>query len=254
MGKMSCREVTERVSRWANATKVIMGICFSILFVLGMVLFIASAVALGGVDVFQILKVHQAKSIAIFALCLGLFIALVSILGALGYFTLNRGMLIGFVIGIAILIILQVVCGATAFAYRNDFDNITEDAWVKLNISGDDFIFIEETFGCCGSYNSTDAVNSSNCHVTEYTGPEFGSLLLPGIVFTASESSTTMGCIPKVAQTLKENINYVCIGDLVVTILEIIVIIVTAFVLHEIKSAYSYRQFQDDPSLESIRG
>jgi len=256
MPKMSCREVAERVSRWTNVTKVIMGICFSILFLLGMILFIASCVALGGFSVFSVLGIHQVKSVIAFALCLGLFIAIVSILGALGYFTLHRGMLVGFVIGIAILIVLQVICGATAFAYRKDFANITADAWVKLNVSSDEdaIIFLEETFKCCGSYNFSDAVNSSYCNVSEHLNffiNDAGSLLLPNLYI--AETNTT-GCIPKIAEDLTDNINSVCIGDIVITILEVVVIVVTAFVLHEVKNANSYKQFQDDPSLESIHG
>jgi len=249
--KMSCKEVSERVSRWTNITKIIMGVCFSILFVLGMVLFIAAAVALGGFNVFDTLGIYDVKAVITFALCLGLFIAIVSILGALGYFTLNRVMLIIFVCGIAILIVLEIVCGAVAFSYKNNFRNITETAWndyVQNDTNATKLL--EDTFGCCGSYDPSDAVPSNYCNVTNFT---FGGLMLNDLQASESKSHSNEGCISVIAKKLTDNINSVCIGDIVITILEIIVIVVTAIVLYQVKNANSYKQFQEDPTLESIR-
>jgi len=245
--KMKCKEIAQHMSKWANVTQYIMGVCFSILFVLGMILFIASAVSLGDFGAFELLEIQKVKSVVIFALCLGLFIAIVSILGALGYFTLNKTLLIIFVCGISILIVLQVVCGATAFAYRDDFYDLTADGWHNLVANDTNTaVFLEEAFDCCGSYNSSDAIESKNCNATlSFSGID--------VLLKTSESSEVEGCIPVIAASLKKNVNGVCIGDIVITLLEVAVIVVTGIVLYEIKRANKYTQFDNDTSLDSIR-
>jgi len=219
-----------------------MGICFSVLFVLGMILFIASAVSLGGFSIYDKLGINNVKSVIIFALCLGLFIALVSIFGALGYFTLTKWMLIVFVVLIAILIALQIVCGATAFAYKSKFGEIANNTWYYLIEKGDNetLKFLEDSFHCCGGHNRSDFfVKSSFCDDNS-TSESIGS-------------GSDIGCIEVIAQDLSDNIDGVCIGDIVITVLEIVVIVVTAFVLHEVRNANSYTQFQGESPLDSIK-
>jgi len=290
---MSCREVADRVGRWANVTKVIMGICFTILFILGMALFLSAVVALTDFEVFESF-IPNVRGIIVFALCLGLFVAIVSIVGALGYFVLNKAMLIIFICGITILVILQVACGGAAFAYRNDFRNITESAWLNYTDEPTKAL-IQNTFHCCGGYDSTDAVNSTFCPVenttSSYVPPpppppvasssapapasssapapasssvEPTSSLTPASSTPASStapllgsvatSSTIRGCIDVVSEELDQNIMYVGVGDIVITILEIAVIIVTIVVVVKIHNAYSYQQFKDDSALEQLRG
>jgi len=57
-----------------------------------------------------------------------------------------------------------------------------------------------------------------------------------------------------VSEELDANILYVGVGDIVITLLELAVIIVTIVVVVKIHNAYSYQQFKDDSALEQLRG
>jgi len=244
---MSCREVADRVGKWANVTKVIMGVCFLILFVLGMALFIASAVALADASVFKGFAITGFKEIIYFALSLGLFLAIVSIFGALGYFTLNKTMLIIFVILISILAILQIACGGTAFAYRNDFVNVTDTAW--HHAENTTRAYFEDLYFCCGGRNITDFAAKTD-HCEEY------ELADDGLLFESEASSVshyTKGCVEPLAEEMEKNIVAVGVGDIVITLLEVIVIIVTLIILVKIRKAYSYQRFKDDSAIEQLR-
>jgi len=244
---MSCKEVADRVGTWANVTKVIMGICFLLLFILGTALFLAACVALADASIFSSFAITGFREIIIFALCLGLFIALVSIVGALGYFTLNKAMLIIFTCGIAILVILQVACGATAVAYRDDYDNITASAWELAEESTR--AYFQEQFKCCGGVNLTDHVaNSTHCLAYNDT------LFFDDIgAKSTSGSDFTHGCVASMVETISDNVVAVGIGDIVITVLEIAVIVVTVVVVVKVHRARSYQQFKDEDAIEQLR-
>jgi len=225
-------------------TKIIMGICFILLFILGMSLAIAASVALADSKVFSNISITGFKEVIYFALCLGLFVAIVSVFGIIGYFMLNKHMLIVFSCLLAILVILQVACGATAFSYRDDFYNITESAWHHAENSTREYF--QKTFECCGGANITDyAIETENCTATEVN--------IDDLLY--SSKPFDHGCVEPMANAMKDNVVSVGIGDIVITILELVVIIVTIVVVVKIHRAGSYRRFHDDDeaTLASLR-
>jgi len=236
--KMSCREVADRVGRWANVTKIIMGVCFCILFILGMALLIAAGVALADANAFGQFAITGFKEIIIFALCLGIFVAIVSIVGALGYFSLNKTLLIIFAAGMAILVILQVACGATAFAYRDDYDEIISEGWNHAEASSRQFL--EQEFKCCGGVNITDAPVAPEC--------------LAFLPFYIPPPDWADGCVPVLAQKAHDNIVAIGIGDIIITVLELAVIIVTIIVVVKIHGAQNnYHKFTDEGAMDGLR-
>jgi len=222
-----------------------MGICFAILFILGTALFLAAVVALADANVFSGLAITGFKEVIIFALCLGLFVAIVSIVGALGYFTLNRAMLIIFICGLGLLVILQVACGATAFAYKDDFNELTKKAWDVAEESTR--AYFQEEFECCGGLDILDhAAPSEHCVGTNFTEDLLAS--------AASSSAFHRGCVGPVVEAINDNMTYIGVGDIVITVLEIVVIIVTAVVIYQIRKAgKSYHKFNDEDAISSLR-
>jgi len=239
---MSLKEIKQRVSKCANVTKVIMGICFLILFILGFALFVSSAVSLADAGIFKnMLPITNFREIIIFALCIGFFVALVSIIGSIGYFALHKPLLIAFMVGMGILVVLELSCIGVAYGYRNSYAEATEFAWHHAEASSREYF--EETYLCCGGMNATDYPASPVC----LGSGSFSAL--------ASDSdSYSDGCVPKITQMLNNSLLAVGGGVLAVTILEIIVIITTIAVVVQINKAMKYQRFKSsDSSLEGIR-
>jgi len=242
MGKRkSCKEVARKVGAWANVTKVIMGICFSFLFLLGFLLFVASAVSLADANTFlNRIAITKFKEVIVFALCLGLFVAIVSIVGALGYFTLNKALLIIFAGAFIILAILQVACGAAAFAYRKDYPELIDEAWNMTDEHSR--AYLEETFHCCGGINHEAMPASEYCVNGTTSSVELSS------------GSWSDGCVTPLADYADDCVVNVAIGDIVITILELAVVVVTIVVVVKIHGVNRrYQGLDDSDALEGLK-
>jgi len=243
---MSLKEISQRVGKCTNVTKIIMGICFLILFLLGLILFICGAISLAGASVFKtILPVTSVREVIIFALCLGLFVALVSIVGSIGYFLLIKPMLVGFMVGMLILVVLEVTCCGLAFGYRDSFATGVEYAWQHAEPASR--AYIEVTYDCCGGANTTDLPSSPQC-----TGVSSSVSPLEGAGSTSG--SYNGACVPIVVDILQRSLIGAGTGILVVTLLEIIAVIATIAVVVQINKAQKYQRFKSsDSSLDPLR-
>jgi len=285
MRSASCRDIADRVGKWANVTQIIMGICFVILFFLGLALLIASAIALANVKTFEQFPITGFKEIIIFALCLGIFVSLVSIVGAMGFFTLNKTLLIIFVTAISLLVILQIACGITAFSYRNKYDDIIATAWNHTEDSSR--AYMEHTFHCCGGVDEFNMPAADECLIN-FTSSSSAPPPVPPVASSSSEfplsseeessdsssddmftlplfgneepksssaSAYANGCVPLLAEFAKDKIVAVGIGDIVITVLEVAVVVVTIVVLVKISMARNqYERFTGgDTTIDQLR-
>jgi len=242
-GKITCQKVSKKVGAWANVTKIIMGICFLLLFVLGMAMAIICGVSITDSKFLIDLPIKGVTTIMYMGLFLGLFLAIVALLGALGYFTLNRALLIIVTCLLILLAILQVTCGCLAVAYRDEYDHLFAEAWEIA--PNDTRQYFEETYHCCGGVNETDLPASPEC-VSNYTYDE--------VLATNTSSSWGGPCVPKLVDLANDQIVNVGAGIIVVTILEIAVIVVTIVLVVKIGKARSYYEVHDDEDdLEVLR-
>jgi len=241
--EVTCRKVSQKVGAWANVTKVIMGICFLLLFILGLAMAIVCGVSLAGVDVLGNLSIRGFTALMYMGLFLGLFLAILSLLGALGYFTLNRALLIIVTCLLLILAILQITCGSLAFAYDDKYEDFFKEAW-SLADDGSR-AYIEETYHCCGGMNASDRPASKNC--TAFLNSSSSSYTSGAHLDAVSSSSQEGGpCIPKLVDDAKDKIVPVGVGVIVVTVLELAVVIVTIILVVKIGRVHSYYQVHDE--------
>ena len=126
---ITVKELSERVGKCANTTKYVLGTCYALIFVLGFALFAASASARVSDTVLQTLHVPGIASLPNWGIGVGIFLALVALLGAVGTFLLNRALLIIFVALLAVLTVMQLTVGATAYARQDQFPAVVSAAW-----------------------------------------------------------------------------------------------------------------------------
>jgi len=242
---MSLKEIKQRVGACTNVTKIVMGILFLFLFLLGFGLFISSAISLGDAGVFKDkLPITSFREVIVFALIIGFLIALISIIGSIGYFFLHKPLLIAFLIGMCVLAVLELTCIGVAYGYRNSYTEATNYAWHHTEASSRQYF--EQTYQCCGGMNATDYAASSFC----FGGSESTSSAGP---VTTSESYAD-GCVLIITQVLNDSLLAVGGGVLAVTVLEIVAIIITIVVVVQINKATKYQKFKSsDSSLDGIR-
>jgi len=242
--KISCTKISRKLSTWANVTKYIMGFCFILLFLLGMVLFIISVVAVSGSNLLTDFPVQSATSIMYMGIFLGLFLAISSIVGAIGFFWLHRCLLIIFVCCIAALAVVQVVVGVVAVSY-DDEEQLVLDSWNLADNSTR--AYLEDSFECCGGENVTDNPSSENC--TAMFGGS-SSIFLSAL----SSSGGVQACGKVIAEFLDDYMITVGVGIIVVTLLEVAVIVVTVILVVQIDRAKKkYSKVDDDESLDPLK-
>jgi len=245
MGKtVSCTKVSKKLSTWANVTKYIMGFCFIILFLLGMVLFIISTVAVSGSNLLGDFDITGFTALLYMGIFLGLFLAVASILGAIGFFSLRRCLLIIFVCFIAALAIVQAVVGLVAVSYSEEkrMDLIT-DGW---NIADNSTrAYLEDHFDCCGGANFSDGPASDKCIALSNSTSNSTS---------HSYSGSEKPCVVVLEEYVEDYMLTVGIGIIVVTLLEVAVIVVTVILVIQIDRAKKkYSKVDDDESLDPLK-
>jgi len=277
-GDIGCRKLSKKLGTWANVTKVIMGLCFLIIFILGVALFGVSIAALTGSSLLADIPIKGFTALMYMGLFLGLFLAIVSILGAIGFFTLNKVLLIIVICLLAVLAILQLTCGSLAFVYRKDYNELFATAWNDTDSSTRESL--EKTFHCCGGINSKDLPESDHCvphppptPASSSSAPPAPSSSTPvtsssasasdssnatsaqfeGLTASASSEPWADGCVPKLAQLAEDQIVTVGACVIVVTILEIAAIVVTIIVVVKINRATSYYQVRDDDAIDILQ-
>jgi len=241
---ISCGKISARIGACANATKYIMGICFSLIFALGVILAIICCVALADAKLLGDFDIKNFRGVMILGLILGLFLAIVAILGAIGYFSLNRCLLLIVIIVFFVLALAQIICGALGLVYKDKYETPIQSAWNKAD--EDDRKYVEEHLHCCGGANSTDRPASPHC-----LGNESSS---HSVVGSSSSDSYADGCVSKLAKEAKDMIVSVGAGLIVVTIFELVVVGFTIFLFVKISGAHSYYQVHEEDALEVLQG
>lgn len=238
---ITVKELSERVGRCANTTKYVLGTCYALIFVLGFALFVASASARVSDAVLQKLHVPGIASLPNWGIAVGIFLALVALLGAIGTFRLNRTLLIIFVALLAVLTVMQLTVGATAYARQDQFPAVVSTAWEDAENSTKEYI--QKTFECCGLYNSTDRPYLPGCpgHNSSSTA-------------AASSGATEGGCMAPLVALAHRVANKVGAAFVGVTVFEFVTLVVTCVLLCRIRQAQRHyaHLVQSDP-IESLR-
>lgn len=254
MGRsMSLKELSERVGKCANTTKVVLGVCYVLIFVLGLALCIAGAVARSSESALQTLHVPGIASLPTWGICLGVFLALVALVGALGSFLLNRPLLIIFACLTAVLIVVQVSVGVTAYVRQDKFPVVVNAAW--NNAENSTRAYLETTFECCGLENTTDRAYLPGC--PGYASSSFSSSAASAssslaLDETVSSSLFNGGCMAPILALAYRVANKVGAALLGITAFEVLTLIVTAVLLCRIRKAkVSYSRMDADP-VESL--
>jgi len=241
--KVNCKKISAKIGAWANVTKIIMGVCFVLLFILGVALTAVCASVLVKSDILKNFEITGFTALMYFGLILGLFLAIVSLLGVFGFFTLNRPLLIIVTCLILLLAILQIVCFSVAFGYRGKYDDFFSNTWEMADDNSRGYI--EMHFGCCGGVNNTDKPGSY-CNSTSSSGA-----YQPPVF---SDSSDGGPCVPKLVEFANDQVVSIGVGVLVVTLLEVAVVVVTIVLLVKIGRVQSYYKVQEeDNALDALR-
>jgi len=278
MAKPDCRKLSRKLGKWGNVTKIIMGICFLIVFILGVALFGTGIAALTGSSLLSDFPIASFTALMYTAVFLGLFLAIVSILGAIGYFALHKTLLIIVVCLIAVLAVVQAICGGVSLSYKNKDDDLTQlfhEGWDLADNSTREYF--EKQYTCCGGLNKTDHPEAPECVGTASSGsvppppppPPASSSAASSVassassassanaltvnVLTASQPEWKDGCIPSLVEVAKENVVKVGAGLIAVTVLEVAVIIVTIILLVKIGRASSYYEVHDDDAMDVLQ-
>lgn len=106
---------------------------------------------------------------------IGVFIMLVSLIGALSAWKENtKGLLFYFVILLLITIVLFAVAIAV-YSQRNNADSLIDKAWHSS--SADVHQEIQNALSCCGLFNNTDTLSPSTCTAQTNNTPCFDPLV-----------------------------------------------------------------------------
>jgi len=226
-------KMSKNCSNWTNVTKVIMGICFIILFLLGLAMAVVCVISLSGSKVLGDMDIQSFTALMWFGLFLGIFLAFISLLGAIGYFSLSRSLLIIVVIAFAVLALLQIVCFSLAFSFRDDFDTICDDAWDSADNSTR--AYLEKEFSCCGGSDPNDKPASDFC-LGETSSSESSVSSVSSVNETdktdnAALSSSVVGCVQKLSEFMTDQMYSIGACVLAVTILELAVAVVTVILI-----------------------
>jgi len=254
-----CKRLTDKIGAYASITKIIMSILFLILFALGAALFIVCVVAKADSNDLGELDISSITGLLVMGIILGLFLAIVSLLGLFGYVTLHKGILIFVTCAIVLLAALQITCGGLALGYKDDYDDIFADAWDGAD--NHTRAVIENKFKCCGGKNFTDAPALPKCvHYTSESSESYGSSVSSSVVSSAPPASQSSvpptsyelaeamkdGCVSELVEFANDNFNYVGAGVIVITVLEIAVIVLCIVILIKIGQVTKYNQVGDD--------
>jgi len=239
---ISCSKISSRIGACANVTKYIMGVCFSLIFALGIILAIICCVALADAKLLGDFDIKNFKAVMVLGVILGFFLAIVAIMGAIGYFSLNRCLLLFVIIVFFVLAIAQIVCGILGLVYKDKYENPLQTAWNKAD--ADDRKYIEEHLHCCGGANSTDRPASPHCLGNESSSLPFSS---------SSSDSYSDGCVSKLAKEAKDMIVSVGAGLIVVTVFELVIVGFTIFLYVKISGAHNYYQVHEEDALEVLQ-
>lgn len=250
--KVSCSQISKKLSAWANVTKYIMGFAFILLFLLGMIMFIIGLVCVADASIIDGFELGPLATVMYTAIILGLFLAIASIVGAIGFFSLHKPLLIAFVCLIGALAVIQVAVGIVGVASSEE--TLTEymiDAWsVADNNTRAKF---EKTYTCCGGANLTDYPSSQFCidlNNTNANKTSSSSLILPS---SLSSSQYNGPCGAELAKVIEDNMAYIGSGIIVVTVLEIAVVVVTIILVIQIDRAQKkYTKVAEDAEEETL--
>jgi hypothetical protein len=123
------------------------------------------------------------RAVGIFMIILGGVVAIVAFLGFIGACCESQCILVTYAIILIIIVLAEVALIVFAAVYPNTFENTSADLLMKsINLYGadakvrtdgtidysqtnafaKDWIYLQSTFNCCGSYNYTDYKNSKN--------------------------------------------------------------------------------------------
>ena len=244
---ITVKELSERVGKCANTTKYVLGVCYALIFVLGFALFVASASARVSDAVLQTLHVPGIASLPNWGVCAGIFLALVALVGALGTFLLNRVLLIVFAALLAVLTVMQLTVGVTAYARQDQFPAVVSAAWDSAENSTK--TYIQTTFACCGLDNTTDRPYLPGC-----PGYNASSSSVAAPVAALESSAGNGGCLAPLVALAHRVANKVGAAFVGVTVFELATLVVTCVLLCRIRQAQRHyaHLVQSDP-IESLR-
>ena len=247
---ITVKELSERVGTCANTTKYVLGTCYVLIFVLGFALFAASASARVSDTVLQTLHVPGIASLPNWGICAGVFLALVALVGALGTFMLNRALLIIFVALLAVLTVLQLAVGATAYARQDQFPAVVSTAWDSAEDSTK--TYIQQTFACCGLNSTADRPYLPGC--PGYVSSSSSSAAVAVAAAAASSAAGEGGCLAPLVALAHRVANKVGAAFVGVTVFELATLVVTCVLLCRIRQAQRHyaHLVQSDP-IETLR-
>ena len=246
---MSLKELSKRVGTCANTSKYVLGVCYALIFVLGLALCIASTVARTSEAVLQTLHVPGIASLPNWGIGLGVFLALVALVGALGSFLLNRPLLIIFACLTAVLVVAQVSVGVTAYVRQDKFPVVLSVAWD--NAENSTRAYLETTFDCCGLDNTTDRAYLPGC--PGYSSSSSASVSAAHAAdATVASSLYNGGCLAPILALAYRVADKVGAALLGITAFELLTLVITAVLLCRIRKAkVSYSRMDADP-VESL--
>mgnify|MGYP003085834930 CR=1 FL=1 len=248
---MSIKELSERVGKCANTTKYVLGVCYALIFVLGFALFVASASARVSDAVLQTLHVPGIASLPNWGVCAGIFLALVALVGALGTFLLNRVLLIVFAALLAVLTVMQLTVGVTAYARQDQFPAVVSAAWDSAENSTK--TYIQTTFACCGLDNTTDRPYLPGCPGYNASSSS-ASADEAAVDETVASSLYNGGCMAPILALAYRVANKVGAALLGITAFEVLTLIITAVLLCRIRKAkVNYSRMDTDPVENLLR-
>ena len=248
---ITVKELSERVGKCANTTKYVLGVCYVLIFVLGLALCIAGAVARSNEAVLQKLHVPGIASLPAWSIGLGAFLALVALVGALGSFLLNRVLLAVFACLTAVLIVAQVSVGVTAYVRQDKFPVVVSAAWDTAENSTR--AYLETTFDCCGLDNTTDRAYLPGCPGYNASSSS-ASADEAAVDETVASSLYNGGCMAPILALAYRVANKVGAALLGITAFEVLTLIITAVLLCRIRKAkVNYSRMDTDPVENLLR-
>jgi len=203
-----------------------MGLCSVLLFLLGLAMTIVCIIALTGTKVLGDFELESVSALMWFGVFLGVFLAIIALLAAIGFFSLNRCLMAIVVIAFAIIILLHIICFSLAFSYKDDFNNLCADAWDAAD--NETRAYIEDQFSCCGGSDINDKPASKRC-LGESSSSD--SDVNETIADTASLSSSVVGCVQLLSDFMTVQLYAIGACVLAVTILELAVVVVTIILM-----------------------
>ncbi|KAI9219647.1 Tetraspanin family-domain-containing protein [Blastocladiella britannica] len=160
------------------------------------------------------------RTIPTMMMILGALVFLISFLGVFGTISQSKGLLYGFMVGLCLLVIMQLVVGIISLVNNSAVDSLLDAAWQKAYDTHPRVIRdVQEERGCCGFRYATDRAIPKTS---------------PDACLRSIEFGYQVSCYRSLVKSYRHAQNLVGISSLIFSGIQILAIFMTYSLIHHL--------------------